>query len=105
MPSSSPALPLTPLPSPSTLLVNPTTQAVLGDPTLEVELHPGDVLYLPRGTVHQAAAQQRDSAHLTISTYQRWSQGDLAATLLQVGWGVGGKGLGGGWWWSRLGTG
>ena len=43
------------------------------------------MLYMPRGTVHAATAQAADSAHLTISTYQRWS----AADLLQVGVGVG----------------
>ncbi len=35
------------------------------------------MLYLPRGTVHHAAAQEVDSAHLTISTYQRWTHADL----------------------------
>ncbi|CAE8600821.1 unnamed protein product, partial [Polarella glacialis] len=29
----------------------------LGPPILDVTLRPGDVLYMPRGTVHQAAAQ------------------------------------------------
>ncbi len=28
-------------------------QGVLGDPVLEVVLEPGDVLYMPRGTIHQ----------------------------------------------------
>lgn len=37
----------------------------------------GDVLYMPRGCIHQAVAQEGDSAHLTISTYQRWSFADL----------------------------
>ncbi len=32
---------------------------------------------MPRGCIHQAAAQEGDSAHLTISTYQRWSFADL----------------------------
>lgn len=40
-------------------------------------LQVGDVLYMPRGCIHQAAAQESDSAHLTISTYQRWSFADL----------------------------
>ena len=35
----------------------------------------GDVLYLPRGTVHQARAQTRASSHVTLSTYQRWTYG------------------------------
>ena len=33
---------------------------------LEVELHPGDCLYLPRGFVHSAHAQTGTSLHLTI---------------------------------------
>ncbi len=32
----------------------------------ELELTPGDVMYIPRGTSHQAAAQDRLSLHLTI---------------------------------------
>lgn len=35
------------------------------------------MLYMPRGCIHQAVAQEGDSAHLTISTYQRWSFADL----------------------------
>jgi hypothetical protein len=30
------------------------------------------VLYLPRGTIHQAIATDEGSTHLTISTYQNW---------------------------------
>jgi hypothetical protein len=59
-------------------------QDSLGKPVLEVELCVGDVLYMPRGTVHQATAQTGDSSHLTISTYQRCSYADLATHLLQV---------------------
>jgi hypothetical protein len=33
---------------------------------LEAELRPGDALYLPRGVVHSAAAQQGLSLHLTV---------------------------------------
>lgn len=58
----------------------------LGTPTMEVTLEVGDCLYMPRGTVHQAAASGgADSSHLTISTYQRCSYADLAMHLLQVG--------------------
>jgi lysine-specific demethylase/histidyl-hydroxylase NO66 len=56
---------------------------VLGSPVLEAVLEEGDVLYLPRGTVHQASASAAAaSAHLTISTYQGTSYGDLATHLL-----------------------
>lgn len=42
----------------------------------EVDLQPGDVLYLPRGFVHSAAAQQGTSLHLTL--------GVLATTVHDV---------------------
>ncbi|KAI8475926.1 MAG: cupin superfamily protein-domain-containing protein [Monoraphidium minutum] len=61
------------------------TQDVLGPPVLEVTLEPGDVLYMPRGTVHQAVAAAAGgvgSAHVTISTYQRSSYADLAMHLI-----------------------
>ncbi|KAA6418069.1 MAG: bifunctional lysine-specific demethylase and histidyl-hydroxylase NO66-like [Trebouxia sp. A1-2] len=54
----------------------------LGDPVMDVTLQVGDVLYMPRGTVHQAVAQQDASTHLTISTYQNFSVGTLAQAVL-----------------------
>jgi len=39
---------------------------VLPRPFLELELHPGDLLYLPRGYVHAASTSDAHSAHLTI---------------------------------------
>lgn len=66
------------------MLSLPALQDVLGEPVMEVELAVGDVLYMPRGTVHQATAQSSDSSHITISTYQRCSYADLATHLLQV---------------------
>lgn len=44
-----------------------TADEASGRPVLfEVELSAGDCLYLPRGVVHSAAAQQRASLHLTF---------------------------------------
>lgn len=37
------------------------------NPQQELDLRPGDLLYLPRGTVHAATANERVSAHLTVS--------------------------------------
>jgi hypothetical protein len=51
---------------------------------VDLFLQVGDVLYLPRGTIHQAVACEDGSSHLTISTYQRWSLGDLAQHIIQV---------------------
>ena len=45
----------------------------------------GDVLYMPRGTIHQAVAQEGASTHLTISTYQNWTYATLAQALLHAG--------------------
>ncbi|GBF91033.1 bifunctional lysine-specific demethylase and histidyl-hydroxylase [Raphidocelis subcapitata] len=57
-------------------------QEMLGEPVLEAVLRPGDVLYMPRGTIHQAVADgAAASAHVTVSTAQRASYGDLAMHL------------------------
>jgi hypothetical protein len=44
----------------------------------------GDVLYLPRGTIHQAVAHEESSSHLTISTFQRWTAADLLQYTVSV---------------------
>ena len=65
------------------LLVSAYPMSPLPAPNTPVGWHQvGDVLYLPRGTVHQAAAQQEASTHLTISTYQNFSLGTLAQAVL-----------------------
>ena len=44
-----------------------------GDPCLSAELHAGDCLYVPRGFLHSAHAQDDLSAHLTIGVHtQTW---------------------------------
>jgi hypothetical protein len=46
----------------------------LGEPVLEVSLRPGDVLYLPWGTPHAAAAEDQISLHLSVMVRTRlWS--------------------------------
>jgi len=35
-------------------------------PVVEIDLHPGDLLYLPRGLAHGARAQECDSIHVTV---------------------------------------
>ena len=50
----------------------------LGEPLRTLTLHAGDLLYLPRGVVHQALAQASGhSLHLTFSTYQRHTWREL----------------------------
>ncbi len=42
------------------------TEESLGAPVIETSLQPGDVLYLPYGTPHQASAEGEPSLHLSI---------------------------------------
>jgi ribosomal protein L16 Arg81 hydroxylase len=54
---------------------------VLPPPLLELELNPGDLLYLPRGYVHAAHTSHGHSAHITIGiTVYTWVEliGELA---------------------------
>lgn len=51
----------------------------IGTPTHDIILKAGDLLYFPRGTIHQAEtpAGVDHSTHLTLSTYQNMSWGNL----------------------------
>ncbi|XP_021516232.1 ribosomal oxygenase 2 isoform X2 [Meriones unguiculatus] len=51
----------------------------IGTPTHDFLLKPGDLLYFPRGTIHQAETPSGigHSTHVTISTYQNNSWGDF----------------------------
>ncbi|GIY41994.1 ribosomal oxygenase 1 [Caerostris darwini] len=50
----------------------------IGEPFMEVELKAGDMLYFPRGVIHQAkSAPDVHSLHLTVSTNQLNTWGDL----------------------------
>jgi len=41
---------------------------------MTVWLEPGDLMYFPRGTIHQAASDpDTDSLHLTVSTAQNYA--------------------------------
>jgi len=53
-------------PSPRLGLAGGDSDADLGEPALRVTLHPGDVLYVPHGTPHAAAAEDSISMHLSI---------------------------------------
>jgi ribosomal protein L16 Arg81 hydroxylase len=51
------------------------TLAELGEPMMDVSLRPGDVLYVPYGTPHVAAAEEQVSLHVTVVALARtWSQ-------------------------------
>ncbi|XP_038622134.1 ribosomal oxygenase 2 isoform X2 [Tachyglossus aculeatus] len=56
----------------------------IGSPTHEFTLKPGDLLYFPRGTIHQADTPPgvAHSTHVTISTYQNNSWGDFLLDVI-----------------------
>lgn len=59
------------------------TEADIGTPILEILLKAGDMLYFPRGFIHQGTAQEHThSLHITLSMYQKNSWADLFETLL-----------------------
>lgn len=58
-------------------------QDEIGEPFLDVVLRPGDLLYAPRGTIHQAVSLPgTPSLHLTLSTGQRNTWADYLGLLL-----------------------
>lgn len=49
---------------------------------MSVDLLPGDLLYLPRGYIHQAQSDPEcHSLHLTVSSTQRNTWGDYLKTV------------------------
>lgn len=61
------------------------SQEDLGEPVLQTVLEPGDLLYFPRGFIHQAECQDgAHSLHLTLSTFQRNTWGDFLEAVLPL---------------------
>lgn len=59
------------------------TQEEIGNPILEVVLEPGDLLYFPRGIIHQASTVPgHHSLHVTMSVYQKNCWADLLELFL-----------------------
>ncbi|XP_025103445.1 ribosomal oxygenase 1-like [Pomacea canaliculata] len=59
------------------------SQNEMANPILNVVLEAGDLLYFPRGTIHQASASEDEhSLHITFSCYQRNTWGDLLEQLV-----------------------
>ncbi|XP_052104474.1 ribosomal oxygenase 1-like isoform X2 [Mytilus californianus] len=55
----------------------------IGEPILDVVLEPGDLLYFPRGVIHQGKAlEDTHSLHITVSCYQKNTWGDLLEKLM-----------------------
>jgi len=58
-------------------------QSEIGTPIIETELEAGDLLYLPRGVIHQASTTPNvHSLHMTLSTHQRNTWGDFLEKLV-----------------------
>ncbi|KAJ2951239.1 hypothetical protein O0L34_g5641 [Tuta absoluta] len=58
-------------------------QEEIGGPIMEVTLEAGDMLYFPRGYIHQGVTIEGEhSLHVTISMYQKHSWADLFEKLL-----------------------
>lgn len=58
------------------------SQKEIGEPILDTVLEAGDLLYFPRGTIHQGNATDEHSLHITVSCYQLNTWGDLLQKLL-----------------------
>ncbi|GFS24760.1 bifunctional lysine-specific demethylase and histidyl-hydroxylase NO66-like [Elysia marginata] len=58
------------------------SQSEFGEPILDTVLEAGDLLYFPRGTIHQGDATDEHSLHITVSCYQMNTWGDLLMKLL-----------------------
>lgn len=62
---------------------NDFDQSELGEPILDTVVKAGDLLYLPRGTIHQGeTVDNSHSLHITLSVYQQNSWGDFLEKLL-----------------------
>lgn len=62
------------------------SESEIGTCILDVTLHAGDLLYFPRGFVHQAhALEDVHSLHITVSCFQKNTWGDLLQKLLPRG--------------------
>ena len=60
-------------------------QNEIGKPILDEVLTPGDILYFPRGTIHQACTEPGyHSLHITLSVYQKQSFGDLFEKMMPL---------------------
>lgn len=58
-------------------------QNEIGEPIMEVTLEAGDMLYFPRGYIHQGVTIDGEhSLHVTISMYQKHSWADLFEKML-----------------------
>jgi ribosomal protein L16 Arg81 hydroxylase len=68
---------------PLAIAAAPTLEGPLGEPLMEIELHAGDLLYLPRGYIHEAFTSECSSLHVTVAVaVLRWA--DLLGSALTL---------------------
>eukprot|EP00095_Tigriopus_kingsejongensis_P010057 maker-scaffold99_size374999-snap-gene-2.25 protein:Tk10057 transcript:maker-scaffold99_size374999-snap-gene-2.25-mRNA-1 annotation:"nucleolar protein 66" len=61
------------------------SQAEIGEPILDIVLEAGDMLYMPRGTIHQGDCfPDVHSLHITISCHQLNTFGDLLEKVMPI---------------------
>lgn len=61
------------------------SQDEIGEAIMDVVLEPGDMLYFPRGFIHQAnTVPGYHSLHITLSTYQKNSWADLMESCMKT---------------------
>lgn len=61
---------------------NNFTSADIGEPVLETTLNAGDLLYFPKGFIHQGKTEDTHSLHITISVGQKNTWGDFLKMVL-----------------------
>ncbi|CAK4084261.1 unnamed protein product [Aphanomyces euteiches] len=61
---------------------NDLEQSAIGEPIFEVTLEEGDMLYFPRGVIHQACTSDSFSTHVTISIYHHNSWANFMEVAL-----------------------
>ena len=55
-----------PLPLPDRSLPSGSVKVNIGEPVHELDLSPGDLIYLPRGYIHEALTSESESLHITV---------------------------------------
>lgn len=61
------------------------SQEEIGEPIMDVVLEPGDLLYFPRGFIHQAnTVPGHHSLHITLSTYQKNCWADFMESCVKT---------------------
>ncbi len=55
-----------PVPLPDRSLPSSSSRFELGQPLHELDLHPGDLIYMPRGYIHEGLTSESESLHITV---------------------------------------